>query len=367
MTRIDRRTFVAGAAGSLLIPAVAAAGVPRRRLGAIAGEVAAAAQAELRVKGLVVGVLSREGTHVAGAGDTGRGAVPSGSTIFPIASVTKTFTSLALALAVDRGALALDDPVRRHLPDGWDVPTRGGREITLEHLATATSGLPRLPPGIDALPGFDARDPYAHLTLADVERALRSTRLESTPGHRFEYSNFGSGVLGIALAHARGTSYGALVKRRIVEPLGLRDTVLTRSAGQAARSAVGHDAAGNPVPDWRLPALGGAGGLHGTADDLLRYLRAHLRLRPAAMAGALAAVRRPRARVDRATRIGLAWFRQQLPGGVPIAWHNGAVAGHASFVGFAPGAGLGVVVLANTGTPVDQAGVAALTALARAR
>jgi CubicO group peptidase (beta-lactamase class C family) len=367
MTRIDRRTFVAGTAASLLVPAVASAGVPRSRLQAIAGEVAAAARSELRLKGLVVGVLSREGSHVAGAGDTGRGAVPDGSTIFQIASVTKTFTSLALAIAVDRGEVGLDDPVRRHLPGGWEVPARGGRDITLEHLATATSGLPRLPPGIEALPGFDARDPYAHLRLADVQRALASTRLESTPGRRFEYSNFGSGILGIALARARGTSYGALVQRRIAEPLGLRDTVLTRSAGQAARSAVGHDADGNAVPDWRLPALGGAGGLYGTADDMLRYLRAHIRQRPASMAGALSAVRRPRARVDRRTRIGLAWFRQQLPDGTAIAWHNGAVAGHASFVGFAHAAGLGVAVLANTGTPVDEAGVAALTALARGR
>jgi CubicO group peptidase (beta-lactamase class C family) len=367
MIRIDRRTFLAGAAGSLLVPAAAAAGASRTDLAGVAEEIAKAGQAELGVKGLAVGVLSPAGSHVAGAGDTGRGAAPDGSTIFAIGSVTKTFTALTLARAVDAGRVGYDDPVQRHLPDGFDVPVRGGRPITLADLATQTSGLPRLPAGMESLPGFDARDPYAAVTPDALARALRETRLLSTPGRRFHYSNFGEGLLGLALAHRRGLGYGPTVREAVGAPLGLDDVVIDRDPGQVARSALGHDAKGRPTPDWRFAALAGAGALYGTAADLLGYLRAHVTLRPARMAAALRAVRRPRARVDERTRIGLAWFRSSAPGVGPFAWHNGITAGFASFVGFAPAKGLGVVALANSGIPVDSAGIAALRAVARVR
>ena len=174
MIRIDRRGFLAGAAGSLALPAVASAGASARPdLPAIASSIAAEAQSELKLKGLAIGVLAPGGEHVAGAGDTGRGTVPDGSTVFGIGSITKTFTTLTLARAVDEGMVAYDDPVARHLPDGFDVPTGGGREITLEHLATQTSGLPRLPAGMEKLPGFDPRDPYAALTVDRLARLLR--------------------------------------------------------------------------------------------------------------------------------------------------------------------------------------------------
>ena len=367
MIRIDRRSFLAGAAGSLALPAVASAGASARPdLPAIAGSIAAEAQRELKLKGLAIGVLAPGGEHVAGAGDTGRGAVPDGSTVFGIGSITKTFTTLTLARAVDQGVVAYDDPVVRHLPDGFDVPTGGGREITLEHLATQTSGLPRLPAGMEKLPGFDPRDPYAALTVERLARLLRRTRLLSAPGQRFHYSNFGEGLLGIALAHRRGLGYERTVREAVTRPLGLRDVVIERDADQAARAAVGHDPKGNPTPDWRLPALAGAGALYGTGNDLLTYLRAHLRLRPERMGAALRTVRTPRARVDARTRIGLAWFTSRLPGVGSFAWHNGITSGFTSFAAYVPGAGLGVVALSNSGTPVDGAGIATLRALAEA-
>jgi CubicO group peptidase (beta-lactamase class C family) len=365
MTRFPRRTFVAGTVGTLLVPSVARAGAGRARLAAVAQEVAAAGREELAVPALAIGVLSREGSHVAGAGDAGTGAPPTGDTLFQIASVTKPFTALALARAVASGRMRLDDPLTAHLPDGWKVPERRGRAITLEHLATATSGLPRLPPGAEELPGFDPADPYAHLDRADVKAALASTRLSSTPGERFRYSNFGSGLLGIALGHDRGSSYGELVRAQITRPLGMRDTVITPSGDQVGRRAAGFDATGAPAVPWRLPALAGAGALWSTADDLLRFLRAHLELRPAPMARALRTVRTPRARVDRRTRIGLAWFRQRVPDAGPVAFHNGQVGGYAAFVAYAPEAGVAAVALGNTPKPVDAAGIAALRALAR--
>ena len=96
-----------------------------------------------RRPGLLV-ASATDGTDpaVAAAGPVPRSECP------PERSVTKVFTALLLAIAVQRGEARLDDPVSEHLPDGSRVPRRGDAEITLLHLATHTSGLPRLPPGL---------------------------------------------------------------------------------------------------------------------------------------------------------------------------------------------------------------------------
>jgi len=359
VNRITRRSLLAGAAGSLLVPAAARAGAGGHGPASVAEEIAASARAELGLAGVAVGVLTRRGEHVAGAGDTGRGTAPDASTVFPIASVTKTFTALALAKAVATGRARLSDPLARHLPRGFELPP-GGEAIALEHLATATSGLPRLPAGVEALPGFDPADPYAHLTRADLAALLPGSALEGPPGARHVYSNLGSGLLGMAMETVWGAGYEELVSELVARPLRLRDTVVERDPGRLARSARGHDEAGRPVPDWHWPVLEGAGALYATAADMLRYVRAHLELRPPRLRGALAEVPRPRAPVDETTRIGLAWFRTPVPGLGEIAWHNGRLGGFASYAGYAPDRGVGAVVLANSSVPVDAVGVAAM-------
>jgi CubicO group peptidase (beta-lactamase class C family) len=108
---------------------------------------------------LVVGATDGTDTAVAAAGPVPRPECPPERVVFEIGSVTKVFTALLLAIAVQRGEARLDDPVSEHLPDGSRVPRRGDGEITLLDLATHTSGLPRLPPGLlwRALRHRDAR------------------------------------------------------------------------------------------------------------------------------------------------------------------------------------------------------------------
>ena len=103
-----------------------------------------------KIMGAVVGVLPRDGQReYFFYGQTkADGPTPTSETLFEIGSVSKTFTALLLALAVERGEVKLDDPVRALLPADWPVPRRGEREITLLELATHTSGLPNNPPNL---------------------------------------------------------------------------------------------------------------------------------------------------------------------------------------------------------------------------
>ena len=83
--------------------------------------------------GIVLGVVEADGsTRIVSYGDAGHEARPLGSTsVFEIGSITKVFTGILLSDMVERGEVALSDPVSKHLPDGVTVPSRNGREITL--------------------------------------------------------------------------------------------------------------------------------------------------------------------------------------------------------------------------------------------
>ena len=144
-------------------------------------------QAELergvrRRAGLVIGVLRDGATSVRGR--SADGALLDGRSMFEIGSITKTFTSLLLADGVVRGDWALSTPVRDLLPAGTHVPSSVGVEITLEHLATHTSGLPNAPIPIVAgsVEMLRGRDPYARLTADGLLRALGRAKLKRTPG-----------------------------------------------------------------------------------------------------------------------------------------------------------------------------------------
>src|SRR5205814_2806751 len=112
----------------------------------------------------VVGIIDPAGRRTVAYTSNKTGEKPvDANTVFEIGSVTKVFTSLLLADMVQRGEVALTDPVSKYLPPNVKVPERGGKKITLIDLATHTSGLPRLPSNLHPK---DPANPYADYTVA---------------------------------------------------------------------------------------------------------------------------------------------------------------------------------------------------------
>lgn len=132
--------------------------------------------------GVAVGIVSKEGRRVFGYGAVARegGTVPDGETIFEIGSITKVFTGLLLADMVEDGLVKFDDPVRRYLPDSVEVPTSGGKEITLLDLATHSSGLPRMPSNFALSKSKSPRDPYRYYTSQLLYDFCRNTDCAAT-------------------------------------------------------------------------------------------------------------------------------------------------------------------------------------------
>jgi serine-type D-Ala-D-Ala carboxypeptidase/endopeptidase len=298
-----------------------------------------------RSNGLIVGVIRADGTRdVAAAGLERAGKPVDGQTLFEIGSITKVFTGILLADMVKRGEVRLDQPVSELLPAEVKVPTRNGRQITLADLASQTSGLPRLPSNIRPA---DNTNPYADYTVAQLYAFLSQHQLARDPGAQYEYSNLGVGLLGHALALRAGKAYEALVRERILAPLGMHSTGITLTSAMRARMSEGHDASGRVVPLWDLPTLAGAGALRSSLDDMMRFAAAALAPPATPVGRAIAESQAARFRVNQVLSLGLNWHRVVLEGDT-IIWHNGGTGGFRTYIGINRRARTAVVLLNNS-------------------
>lgn len=314
--------------------------------------------------GVVVAAFAGPETVITGHGTTGLDGAPGEDTVFQIGSITKVFTALALADAVTRQELSLDTLLSTHFPEAGS-----GRasSITLGHLATHASGLPRMPQGFLRKALRNRSNPYRNFTIEDLQAALAKVRPRPAPGKKVRYSNFGAGLLGEALSRHTGLPYDRLIAERITGPLGLADTELTVRQDQLRRRALGHDRRRRPVPDWDLGAMPGAGALYSTPRDLLTFARAQLHPETTPLANALRLAQEPQVKANRWMSGGLGWHLIPIPGTEHTAlWHNGGTGGFRSYLGLLPRADAGVIVLANDTRSVDSIGFTMLRYLAGA-
>jgi CubicO group peptidase (beta-lactamase class C family) len=309
-----------------------------------------------KAMGIVVGVVDERGTTVVGAGRRSKDddRAPDGDTVFEIGSVTKVFTATLLADMVERGEVSLDDRIAELLPESVSVPANGGDKITLLHLATQTSGLPRLPSN---LAPADPLNPYADYTVDALHAFLSSYTLPRAPGTRAEYSNLGVGLLGHLLARKAGESYETLVRERIADPLGMTSTAVTLTPELRERLATGHDMALEATSNWDIPTLAGAGALRSTVNDMLAFARANLHATDSTLSKAMQNAQRPRHDFGSpGLQIGMGWIVDRR-GETEIVWHNGGTAGYHSFLGLDEKRGAAVVVLSNSAHDIDDIGM----------
>lgn len=300
--------------------------------------------------GMIIGMVNADGRTIAGYGARSwdDATLPDGDTIYEIASVSKTFTATLLAQMVEAGDVALDDLVSDLLPATVTMPV-GGESITLEDLATHYSGLPGAQPPPECV-FVDGSNSLAGYTPESMYEFLASYTMPRAPGVAFEYSNFAIGLLGHALGVSQGMSYEALLKERVLDPLGMSDTGITLNAEQETRRAPAH-AGYIERPRFVMDELAPAGGLASSMNDMLTYLEHHMGLAAGSpLSSSMATTHGSRASMPPISgipmNIGLTWWRWGLGSGV--VQHGGDSIGSATFAGFYPGSGVGVVVMSNT-------------------
>ena len=287
---------------------------------------------------------------------------PDSHSLFEIGSITKTFTATLLAKMILDGKLDLEDKLGSLLPQGEvTVPQWSGINITLEHLATHSSGLPKKPQD-SAQPfpsGYDPYDPYAAYSTADIYDYLSSwCTLLFEPGTQYAYSNTGMGLVGHVLGLVDSSSYEDVLHRELLEPLGMFETTLFITDDHLPFLAPGHDEDRDSVSNYdALDIFQGAGFLKSSLHDMLIYLQAQMGLRNSSLDDAIALTHQIHFDVgdvtynDREGRydlsIGLAWHRDSLPEGYTFYWHGGRTNGYMAYMAFDPDALTGVVILCN--------------------
>ena len=327
---------------------------------------------DARVPALILGAVRDGRTAVFGFGETsdGSGKKPDGYTMLRIGSITKAFTGQVLAGLVSQGTVRLTDRLQDRL--GWPVkvPERDGRPIRLIELATHTSGLPR---EVERTPG-PPDDPFRTLTQEAYVKGLQSNPLLFTPGSGGLYSNFAFDLLAAALASSAGKPYDQILRELVLDPAGMKDTVLALRDGDAGRVMQGHFFDGKAMPTVRATSvMAGASSLYSTANDILRWLAWHLdRFSPRGAEIRLldhaAYVPRdglkPVSGFDEAGHMdamGLGWVVMAPKGSRPLILQKaGGLQGIFSYSAFAPTRGVGVFAAMN------QFNVGAFTAMAGA-
>jgi serine-type D-Ala-D-Ala carboxypeptidase/endopeptidase len=313
---------------------------------------------------IVVGVITPNGTRVYSYGNISEAnsTKVNGDTIFDTASITKIFTTTLLDDMVKQGLVNLDDPIERYLPTNVKIPTYNGHKITLEDLATHTSGLPDFPAG------WIRNHTY---TTQQVYNFLSNTPLQSEPRTKVNYSDFGMGLLGHILSVRAGVPYVQLVKDRILNVLGMdstgiamNSTTITISDALKSRLAKGHIGGKEVNLEFIPEAIQGAGALHSTANDLLKYLGANMDFIHTSINDIIqethlirhAYPEAPSLHFDSinnkslsASYVGLGWFIDSNLG-TEVIQHSGGIDGYSTFIGFNPTKQEGVVLLCSCET-----------------
>lgn len=293
-------------------------------------------------------------------------------TLYNIASLTKPFTATLALMLAEEGVVRLDAPVSTYLPDTVRVPvdTAGG-VIMIRHLLSHTSGLPGQPPNRRNQVVDGPIDPgiWEAYSVAQLYAALPATTLKGKVGEQFAYSNYGYALLGHVLERAAGVPYEALLRQRILGPLGMTDTAITLSPQQTQRLAA-HYWSEDPdrneqAVHARFGDVAGFIGLSSSVRDLAAFAAAHLQRAGQGDTPIPPSVRALMATPQIATEsiplfrseMALGWFREtRLDDGTFVLFHQGEVDGHASGMFLDPATGVGVVILQNLGGDVGARG-----------
>lgn len=306
---------------------------------------------------IVVGFLGTNGSTIYSFGNiSNKDNKPvNENTFFNIDSITKTFTTLALADMVNQGIIKLNDPIEKYLPANVTVPQFNDTKITIGDLATHTSGLPFMPYNIWINGTVGNIDPKYNVT--QLYKALSNTTLLSKPGTKFLYSDFGMGLLGhILTLKEGGITYEQLVKKRILDILGMNNTKINLSEKEIKERFPSGHINGTEIKTPLIPnVIAGAGGLRSTADDMLKYLSANLGLLHTTLDKSIqlqhliqhpSIIANP---MGYSEYVALGW-RVLTNLGTEVYTHQGSINGWNSFIGFIPSKQSGVILLCSCDT-----------------
>ncbi len=357
--RMRRIAATAGLAGALLLmtgttanvaTGTTAAGAATRTTGA-AGQAGLTAESVDRyvrdyirrtdLPGAVVTVVKGDRiVYAAGHGHTAGGEAITADTPMPLASLSKSFTALAVLRLADEGRIDLDAPVLRYLPEFTMADPRA-RRITVRQLLQQTSGMSdRTFPDM-TLPAPD--------DLKGAVAMLGTAPLAAAPGTRMAYHNPNYAVAARLAEVVSGLPFADLMTATVFTPLGMASTRTVDTTEDLPGAGAGYIRAYGRVIERAHPKwfVNGSYGVVSTADDLAKWLVTQTGAGHVIPRGLVEATQTPSG-VGGST-YGMGWSAQRTPGGAPMLRHTGWLLTHNSAQTVLPGSGYGIAVVTNTG------------------
>ncbi len=285
---------------------------------------------------------------------------------FRIASMTKSFTAMAILLLRDDGKLDLDDPVSKYVPGygSHELPTKDAPVVTIRDLLTHAAGLP------EDNPSGDRQLAYSDEELLQFINAGLS--YSNVPGVAYEYSNLGYMTLGFVIRNASGQSYQDFIREKILEPLDMNDTYWEYAEVPANQLALAYRWVNGKwvqQPILHDGAGGAMGGMITTIEDFSKYMAFHQSAWPPSDAAQSGPVKRSTVReMHRPANYPILNANYKYPSGRACAtvtaygyglrWvkdcegrqtitHTGGLPGYGSVWQILPEYGIGVAIFAN--------------------
>ncbi len=322
-----------------------------------------------KMPGAIIGIII-DGELVwvktAGVKDPESKAPVTQDTVFRIASMTKSFTAMAILKLRDEGRLSLDDPAARFVPalEMLAYPTKDSPAITIRHLLTHSEGFPE-------------DNPWGDRQLAQTNETMDAWMragipFSNAPGTAYEYSNYGFAILGRIVEKASGRPYADYVRDEILRPLGMNSSTFEAAENPRERIALGsrwEDEKWKPEMPLAHGSFGAMGGLWTSARDLSRYVAFLMSAFPPRDANDTRPIKRSSAReMQQAWRgQGASAFRTSVDAGLQLSassygyglgvsqdcrfshvvGHGGGLPGYGSLMRWLPEHGVGMIAMSN--------------------
>ncbi|MBP3985512.1 serine hydrolase [Pseudoxanthomonas helianthi] len=304
---------------------------------------------EGRTDGMSIAVVKDGKAHFYNFGTTTRGKVqpPTEKSVYEIGSISKIFTSLVLAHAVEEGRIGLQDDIRRYLPGDYPNLAWEGTPVRIVDLANTTSGLPDnlpnpFPQGKvdpDKAP-FIALEAMKGFAPDQVYEELKAAKLGAKPGTKPQHSNLAADLLGRILEKVYGEPYEALIARYVEKPFGMASGT---GRSRAADEVNGYNKRQVAMPRLYERAFLMAGGLRYSTTDMAKFLGAEL----AATDPAIRLSQQPVWGDTDEAATSLNWNLNKTVDGKLRLRMSGSTFGCSSYIEMYPELGYGIVLLAN--------------------
>ena len=265
-------------------------------------------------------------------------------TMYSLASISKPITATGLMILVERGEIDLDRQANAYLDTRLVARMGAARDATVRRVANHTSGLPL------HYQFFYVDEPYSPPPFQESIR--RYGVLMRPPGERFQYANFGYGVLDHIISTTSRMSYPEFMRREVFLPLGMTHTSVGIGPGLERFAAVRYAADQTPLPFYNFDHPG-ASAVFASAHDLIRFGMFHLRqtgpgqkaiLKPES----IEEMQKPTAEIDNGRKYGVGWFIDPDENGFHTVSHTGGMGGVRTRLCLVPSKGIAVAVLCNT-------------------